>query len=153
RAPKMKAYEVTEKTDEMLKSGSYRFGRVNFANGDMVGHTGVMEAAIVAMETVDECVGRLIETVRSLEGVCLITADHGNSDEMFTIDKRGRKQVKTAHTLNPVPFWILDSGYGGEYQMAGLEGPGLSNVAATILNLLGYQKPEDYDPSLIRFVE
>jgi len=151
KAPKMKAFEITDKTTELLESGRYRFGRVNFANGDMVGHTGVMEAAMVAVETVDACVGRLIETVRKLGGITVITADHGNSDEMFSI-KNGKKQVITAHSLNPVPFWIVDSGYKGDYEMAGIENPGLSNVAATLLNLLGYDKPEDYDPSLIRFV-
>ena len=151
KAPKMKAFEITDKTIELLASGKYRFGRVNFANGDMVGHTGVMEAAIVAVETVDACVGRLIETVRGLGGITVITADHGNSDVMFSI-KNGKKQVITAHSLNPVPFWIVDSGYGREYEMAGVENPGLSNVAATLLNLLGYDKPTDYDPSLIRFV-
>jgi 2,3-bisphosphoglycerate-independent phosphoglycerate mutase len=151
KAPKMKAIEITDKTIELLESGRYRFGRVNFANGDMVGHTGVMEAAIVAVETVDSCVGRLIETVRELGGITVITADHGNSDDMFSI-KNGKKEVKTAHSLNPVPFRIVDSAYGGEYVMAGIENPGLSNVAATLLNLLGYEKPEDYDPSLIRFI-
>ena len=150
KAPKMKAPEITEKTLELLREGDYRFGRLNFANGDMVGHTGVMEAAIVAVETVDECVGKLIEAVRELEGITVITADHGNSDDMFSI-KNGKKQVKTAHSLNPVPFWIVDSGYAGEYEMADVENPGLSNVAATLLNLLGYEKPEDYDRSLIRF--
>ncbi|HIC85257.1 MAG TPA: 2,3-bisphosphoglycerate-independent phosphoglycerate mutase, partial [Desulfobacterales bacterium] len=126
-------------------------GRVNFANGDMVGHTGVMEAAILAVETVDSCVGRLIDEVIGLEGIAVVTADHGNSDEMFTIDAQGRRKPKTAHTLNPVPFVIVDSGYSGEYEMASLEKRGLSNVAATLLNLLGYEKVKDYDPSLITF--
>jgi len=151
KAPKMKAYEITEKSVELLQSGKYRFGRINFPNGDMVGHTGVMEAVIVAVGTVDECVGRLVKIVDELGGITVITADHGNSDDMFTI-KNGKKEVKTAHSLNPVPFWIVDSGYAGEYVMAGIQTPGLSNVAATLLNLLGYEKPGDYDPSLIRFV-
>jgi 2,3-bisphosphoglycerate-independent phosphoglycerate mutase len=151
KAPKMKAYEITEKSVELLQSGKYRFGRINFPNGDMVGHTGVMEAVIVAVGTVDECVGRLVKVVDELGGITVITADHGNSDDMFTI-KNGKKEVKTAHSLNPVPFWIVDSGYAGEYVMAGIQNPGLSNVAATLLNLLGYEKPGDYDPSLIRFV-
>ncbi|HUU29617.1 MAG TPA: 2,3-bisphosphoglycerate-independent phosphoglycerate mutase [archaeon] len=151
KAPKMKAREITDKTVEFLEGGHYRFGRINFPNGDMVGHTGVMEAVIVAVETVDQCVGRLIEVVNKLGGITVITADHGNSDDMFSI-KNGKKIVKTAHSLNPVPFWIVDSGYGGEYEMADIETPGLSNVAATLLNLLGYEKPEDYDQSLISFV-
>jgi len=152
QAPKMKALEITEKSLELLGSGKYRFGRINFPNGDMVGHTGVVEAAIVAVETVDACVGRLIEKVNELGGITVVTADHGNSDEMFTIGKNGVKEVKTSHTLNPVPFWILDSGYAGEYEMAQMKEPGLANVAATLLNLLGYEKPEDYEPALMRFV-
>ena len=151
KAPKMKALEITEKTIELLRTGKYRFGRLNFANGDMVGHTGVMEAAIIAVETVDSCVGRLIDEVMRLDGIAVVTADHGNSDEMFTIDSQGNRKPKTAHTLNPVPFVIVDSGYSGEYGMAPLQKRGLSNVAATLLNLLGYEKPEDYDLSLIQF--
>ncbi len=150
KAPKMKAYEVTEKTVELLESGDFRFGRVNFANGDMVGHTGVMEAAITAVETVDECVGRLIETILGLDGICVVSADHGNADDMYMI-RKGKREPKTAHSLNPVPFWIIDSGYAGEYAMDEMDTPGLSNVAATLLNLLGYRKPQDYDPALIRF--
>jgi len=151
KAPKMKAPEITEKTIELLRSGRYRFGRLNFANGDMVGHTGVMEAAIIAVQTVDSCVGRLVDEVLKLNGIAVVTADHGNSDEMFTIDSEGNPKPKTAHTLNPVPFVIVDSGYSGEYRMAKLDKRGLSNVAATLLNLLGYEKVEDYDPSLITF--
>ena len=150
QAPRMKAHEITEKSIELLESGRYRFGRINFANGDMVGHTGVMEAAIVAVETVDGCVGRLIEKVSELGGITVVTADHGNSDDMFSI-VNGKKEIKTSHSLNPVPFWILDSGFAGEYGMAQVKEPGLANVAATLLNLLGYEKPSDYEPGLIRF--
>jgi 2,3-bisphosphoglycerate-independent phosphoglycerate mutase len=151
--PKMKAIEITDKTIELLESGQYQFGRLNFANGDMVGHTGVMDAAIIAVETVDVCVQRLLDTVKKLEGIAIITADHGNSDEMFSISK-GKKVVKTAHTLNQVPFVIVDFAYNNrpiKYKLAKINNPGLSNVAATICNLLGYEKPEDYDPSLITF--
>jgi 2,3-bisphosphoglycerate-independent phosphoglycerate mutase len=148
-APAMKAFEVKDRTVEMILSGQYRFGRVNFANGDMVGHTGVMEAAIAAVEAVDTCVGELLDAVARVEGIAVVTADHGNADEMSSIDKNGKRTVKTAHTLNPVPFAIYDPSYGGEYVMAHLEKRGLSNVAATLLNLMGYDKPEDYDPSLI----
>ena len=150
KAPKMKAMEVKDRAIEMLKRGGYRFGRLNFANGDMVGHTGVMEATVIAVETVDQCVGELLEVVKELEGIAVVTADHGNADEMFTIDEQGRKKNKTAHTQNPLPFVIYDPGYKGEYEMADLENPGLSNVASTLLNLLGYQKVEDYDPSIIK---
>ncbi len=151
KAPKMKAVEIADRTDELLKSGKFRFGRLNFANGDMVGHTAVPEAVITAVETVDSCVQRLLDVVKELDGIAIVTADHGNSDEIFTI-KDGKKIPKTAHSLNPVPFVIVDPDYKGEYTMAKLKNPGLSNVAATILNLLGFEKPSDYDPSLIEFV-
>ena len=151
KKPQMKAYEVTEKTIELLNEGIYRFGRVNFANGDMVGHTGNMDAAIIAVETVDRCVGRLVSEIEKLKGIAIVTADHGNIEEMFTYED-GKKVPKTSHTLNPVPFVICDFQYKGEYRMADLKRRGLSNIAATILNLLGYEKPEEYDPSLIEFV-
>lgn len=151
KAPQMKAFEIKDKVVELLKSGQYRFGRLNFANGDMVGHTGVIEAAIRAVETVDRCVGELISVIEELNGIAIITADHGNVDEMFSIERDGNKQPKTSHTLNPVPFVIFDPQYSGEYRMAHVERPGLSNVASTILNLLGFEKVEGYDPSLITF--
>jgi 2,3-bisphosphoglycerate-independent phosphoglycerate mutase len=152
QAPAMKAFEIKDKTIELLASGRYRFGRLNFANGDMVGHTGVMEASVKAVETVDGCIGELLEKIDEMEGIAIVTADHGNSDEMFSIDRKdGTRKVKTAHTLNPVPFAIHDPAYAGEYEMTPVVKPGLSNVAATLLNLLGFEKPLDYDPSLIRF--
>lgn len=147
-APKMKAYEITQKSLELYKSGKYRWGRINFANGDMVGHTGIMEAAIVAVETVDECIGKLLKAVDEMKGIALITADHGNADEMFTI-KKGKKEVKTAHTLNPVPFIIYDPQYKNEYKLADIKNGGLTNIAGALLNLLGYKNVEDYDSSLI----
>ena len=150
-APEMKAAEITAKVIELLKGGAYRFGRLTLANGDMVGHTGDMEAAKIAVATVDRSVGELLQIVRELQGITVVTADHGNADVMYTVDKGGAKQVRTAHSLNPVPFVIDDSGYRDEYRMATLNRPGLSNVAATLLNLLGYQAPKGYDPSLITF--
>jgi 2,3-bisphosphoglycerate-independent phosphoglycerate mutase len=151
KAPKMKAYEITEKTIELLRSGKFQFGRLNFPNGDMVGHTGVPEAIIAAVEAVDECTQRLINTVNELQGITVILADHGNADEMFTVEK-GKRKVSTAHSLNPVPFAIVDSGYRGEYILASLAQRGLANVAATLFNLIGYEKPDDYEPSLIAFL-
>lgn len=150
KAPRMKAFEITEKTIEMLETGTYRFGRLNFANGDMVGHTGNFDAAVTAVETVDSCLGELLEVIQRSGGVAVVTADHGNSDVMFSVAREGKRIPKTAHTLNPVPFAIFDPCYKDEYLMAGLKKPGLSNVAATLLNLLGYEKPEEYEPSLIR---
>jgi 2,3-bisphosphoglycerate-independent phosphoglycerate mutase len=151
KAPKMKAFEITSKTIELLNSGA-RFGRLNFANGDMVGHTGVMDAAVVAVETVDQCVGTLLEEIERLGGIAVVTADHGNADVMFT-EKKGQRLVKTSHTLNPVPLVIVDPLYKAEYRMAKVDNPGLANVAATLFNLLGYQAPEGYEPSLIEFVD
>jgi len=147
KAPKMKAFEITNAATALLDEG-FRFGRINFANGDMVGHGGKLEPAIVAIETVDECVGILTEKVLSMNGVVLITADHGNSDEMFTVID-GKRIPKTSHTLNPVPCCILDARSPYPYVLADIENPGLANVAATLLNLLGYNKPDDYEASLI----
>ncbi|MFC1477718.1 2,3-bisphosphoglycerate-independent phosphoglycerate mutase, partial [candidate division KSB1 bacterium] len=148
RKPEMKAAEITEKTIELLKSGKYRWGRVNFANGDMVGHTGHFDAAVTAVETADACVGRLLKIVEEMNGIAVITADHGNADEMFKI-KGGAKVLITSHTLNPVQFVIVDPLYRNEYTLAPVAEPGLSNVAATLLNLLGFEKVDDYDNSLI----
>ncbi|MFH1491198.1 MAG: 2,3-bisphosphoglycerate-independent phosphoglycerate mutase [Pseudomonadota bacterium] len=153
KAPRMKAFEIRDRTIELLREDRFRFGRLNFANGDMVGHTGVMEASITAVETVDQCVGDLLAIIEEMKGLAVVTADHGNADLMFTLGKGGEKMVRTAHSLNPVPFALFDPGYSGEYEMADLEHPGLSNVAATLLNLLGYEKVEDYDPSLIRIIK
>ncbi|MFH0735326.1 MAG: 2,3-bisphosphoglycerate-independent phosphoglycerate mutase [bacterium] len=151
KAPKMKAYEITEKVIEYLRSGKYKFGRLNFANGDMVGHCGIVEAAVTAVETVDECVGKLLKVVEEMGGIAVVTADHGNADEMFTISK-GKKAVKTAHTLNPVPFYIYDPNFNGEYAIADVPNAGLTNIAGTLFNLLGYENVEDYDKSLIKYM-
>jgi 2,3-bisphosphoglycerate-independent phosphoglycerate mutase len=151
KAPKMKANEITDRALQLLDEG-YEFGRINFANGDMVGHSGKLEPAIIAIETVDACVGRLVEKTLAMNGVVVITADHGNSDEMFT-EKDGVRIPKTSHTLNPVPFCILDSRPDAGYKLAEVPEAGLANVAATLLNLLGYEKPVDYENSLIVFPE
>jgi len=148
QAPAMKAREITDQAIELLQSGDYRFGRLNFANGDMVGHTGNLSATVSAMETVDQCLGRLVETIEALGGILVFTADHGNAEDMFR-EKDGERLMTTSHTLNPVPFVIHDPGYREEYTMADVEEPGLSHVAATLLNLLGYKAPDDYQPSLI----
>ena len=150
QAPKMKAAEITDKTIELLKSGRYKFGRLNYPNGDMVGHTGITEAIIISVEAVDEGLAKLLGVIRGLNGIALVLADHGNADEMFTV-KNGKRQVSTAHSLNPVPCAIVDPGYQGEYEMANIPGQGLANVAATLLNLLGFEAPDGYAPSLIRF--
>ncbi|MDH7515511.1 MAG: 2,3-bisphosphoglycerate-independent phosphoglycerate mutase [Bacteroidota bacterium] len=148
RAPRMKAYEITEQVLALIDGGGYEFGRLNFANGDMVGHTGNYEAALEAVETVDACVGRVVERTLSAGGIAIITADHGNSEEMFT-EKDGIRIPKTSHTLNPVPFCILDSRPDPPYRLAPIAQPGLANAAATILALLGFEKPDDYEPALV----
>jgi 2,3-bisphosphoglycerate-independent phosphoglycerate mutase len=148
KAPRMKADEITDKTIELLRSGKYQFGRINYPNGDMVGHTGVMEAVIKSVEAVDDGLAKLLPVIKELGGIALITADHGNADEMFT-EKNGVRTPKTSHTLNPVPFVIYDPNFNGEYKMADIDTPGLTNIAGTILNLMGYENVEDYDQSLI----
>ena len=150
KAPKMKAEEIKDKTIELLRSDKYKFGRINFPNGDMVGHTGNLEAAVIAIETVDKCVGELLDVIKELNGIAVVTADHGNSDEMFVI-KNGEKIIITSHSLNPVPFIIYDPNYNGEYILKNIDNPGLTNITGTLLNLLGYKNVDDYDESLITF--
>lgn len=149
-APAMKAREITKATIELIESGEYRFGRLNIANGDMVGHTGDLAAAIEAMEVVDECVAKLIEVIEKHDGVLIYTADHGNADIMYT-EKNGVRLPKTSHTLSPVPFAIVDPNYDGEYTLTPPVDAGLTHIAATVFNLLGYHAPDDYQPSLVSF--
>lgn len=148
--PEMKAREITRSTIELLERGQFRFGRINFANGDMVGHTGNIPATVKALECVDQCLGQLIECIRQQNGVLIFTADHGNADEMF-VEIEGKRVPRTSHSLNPVPFVIFDDTDDGCYDLDSRVEGGLSNVAATVFNLLGYHAPEDYSPSLIRF--
>ena len=150
-APEMKTREITDRTIELLRSGRYRFGRLNFPSGDMVGHTGNLAATITAMEVVDECVAQLVRVIDELGGVLIFTADHGNADIMFTETADGVRVPKTSHTLNPVPFVIHDAAWQGEYRMAPPTGAGLANVAATVFELLGFEPPADYEPAVIAF--
>jgi 2,3-bisphosphoglycerate-independent phosphoglycerate mutase len=151
--PAMKVREITAETIDLLRSGSYRFGRLNFPSGDMVGHTGHLDATVEAMEVIDECMAQLIAVIDDLGGVLVFTADHGNADVMYT-ETDGVRLPKTSHTLSPVPFAIHDPNYDGEYHMInGDPGTvhGLANVAATVFNLLGYEAPDDYLAPLIAF--
>lgn len=149
RKPWMKAVEITDRAVEALKSGDYQFIRLNYANGDMVGHTGVEPAIRLAVETVDLCLSHLLAAVAKAGGICLITADHGNADCMW-IEKNGVRSPMVAHTLNPVPLIIKDYDGRNDFRMTpALSGGGLANVAATLCNLLGYRAPSDYEPSLI----
>jgi bisphosphoglycerate-independent phosphoglycerate mutase (AlkP superfamily) len=136
--PWMKAAEITDRLIAELDRAP-RFVRVNYANGDMVGHTGDLHATILAVEAVDLCLARLVAAIRKRKGVAVITADHGNADQMFDRRPDGALQVRTSHTLNRVPFAIVDPREpGGGPRMAPGPAPGLSNVAATCLELLGY---------------
>ncbi len=146
--PWMKAAEITDALIAAIRSGKYAFLRANYANGDMVGHTGKPAAVRIAVETVDMCLGRLLPVIQAAGGIAVVTADHGNADEMFT-EKKGVREPMVAHTLNKVPFIVKDYNDRNTLAVNKVEGAGLSNVAATLLTLLGFQKPEAYDPSLI----
>jgi 2,3-bisphosphoglycerate-independent phosphoglycerate mutase len=148
--PAMKVREITAETIDLLRSGEYRFGRLNFPAGDMVGHTGHLDATIEAMRVIDECMAELAKVIEELDGVMIYTADHGNADVMYT-ERDGIRSPMTAHTLNRVPFAIVDPNFDGEYRIAPPQGAGLANVAATVFNLLGFDAPDDYLPSLIQF--
>lgn len=158
--PWMKCAEITDKLIECLESGKYRYLRVNFPNGDMVGHTGSLAATRCSMEALDLQLGRILPVIDRLGGVALITADHGNADEMYEVDKKtgapktgkdGRYKAKTSHTLNKVPCIIYDNTDAkNAYTVKPDEGTfGLSDVAATMVNLLGYAAPDMWDESII----
>ncbi len=159
--PWMKCAEITDKLIECLRSGEYKCLRVNFPNGDMVGHTGSFLATECSMEALDLQLARILKVVDELHGVALITADHGNADEMYEIDKKtkapkvgkdGSFKAKTSHTLNPVPFIVYDNFYSDKYSVkTDRVDLGLSSVAATTVNLLGYEAPDMWDESLIDF--
>ncbi len=159
--PWMKCAEFTYKLIECLESGEYKYLRVNFPNGDMVGHTGSLLATRCSMEALDLQLARILKVLDKVGGVALITADHGNADEMYEMDKKsgqpkadknGNFKSKTSHTLNPVPCIIYDNVTDGAYKVKADEGKfGLSNVAATMVNLLGYEAPAMWDESIIEF--
>ncbi len=156
--PWMKAAEIADAMIAALKSGQYRTLRCNFANGDMVGHTGNFRAATMAIEAVDLELARILPVIDAMGGVALITADHGNADEMYELDKKTRQpaqnqdgsfKAKTAHTLNPVPLILYDNVTGGKLALKKLPTAGLSNIAATTANLLGLEKHAKWDESLL----
>ena len=143
--PMMKAVEITDAMVEAMASGKYDFLRCNFPNGDMVGHTGVMSAVITAMEAVDTGLGRILEAADKYGYTVLITADHGNADQM-TETKKGKTSVRTAHSLNPVPFIIYDNDTKYEIKDGAY---GLSNVAPTVVKLMGIEAPACWDASMV----
>jgi 2,3-bisphosphoglycerate-independent phosphoglycerate mutase len=158
-APAMKAREVCQVVLDDLAKDGHRFVRVNLANGDMVGHTGVLPAAVAAMEVVDECVGRLGGAVSAAGGTMIVTADHGNLDMMWEVDRNtgevkrssdGTPVMKTSHTLSPVPWLLVGTDADRFEANPTVTDPGLGNLAATLMLLLGFQAPSDYLPPLIR---
>ena len=133
----MKSVEITDHLVAAMASGKFQFLRCNYPNGDMVGHTGVIPAVISAMESVDEAVGRVMEAADKYGYTLLVTADHGNADQM-TETKKGKTSIRTAHSLNPVPFIIYDK--DNKFQIK--DGHyGLANVAPTIVTMMGLQTP------------
>jgi 2,3-bisphosphoglycerate-independent phosphoglycerate mutase len=161
--PWMKCAEITDQVIAAIGSGRYDFIRLNYPNGDMVGHTGIYQAVICSMEAMDIQLGRLVKAVEEAGAVMLVTADHGNSDDMFEHDKKtgavslkadGTPKAKTSHSLNPVPCIIYDPRYAGEYENDAEgslnEGLGISSVAAACIHLLGLLPPDDYDKSILK---
>jgi 2,3-bisphosphoglycerate-independent phosphoglycerate mutase len=154
--PWMKAAEITDAVIDNLRKG-VRHARLNYANGDMVGHSGKRDATVIAVEAVDLCLGRLIPVIAALHGALIVTADHGNADEMFELDGKtkaiavdaaGKRKSKTSHTLNRVPFYV----YAPELPLrvdASVKRPTLSNIAATTLQLLGLEAPTSFEPGLL----
>ena len=163
--PWMKCADIADRVIAASCSGKYDFIRLNFPNGDMVGHTGIYQAVICSMEAMDIQIGRIKEAIDKAGGILLVTADHGNSDDMYEHDKKtgavsmkadGTPKAKTAHSLNPVPCIVYDPDNRGEYKNSAgegnlQEGLGISSVAATCIQLLGYIPPADYDKSVLKF--
>ncbi|MDA3937737.1 MAG: 2,3-bisphosphoglycerate-independent phosphoglycerate mutase [Spirochaetia bacterium] len=156
--PWMKCAEIADNVIETIKAGEYDFIKLNFPNGDMVGHTGNYEAVICSLEALDLSIGRIKKAVESAGGIMVISADHGNSDDMFEHNKKtgeviykenGTPKAKTSHSLNPVPCIIYDPEGKGEYKSTLKEGLGISALAATCIELLGFVAPAYYDESVL----
>jgi 2,3-bisphosphoglycerate-independent phosphoglycerate mutase len=155
----MKAAEITDKVVEATQSGQYEFIRLNYANGDMVGHTGNNQAVEIAVETVDLCLARLVKAVSRAHGILVISADHGNSDDMYECnpktgeiifdEKTGDPKPRTAHSLNPVFAYVYDPSGNSKMKLSEHKDLGISSLAATCLTLLGFEPPEDYTPSIV----
>ena len=156
--PWMKAAEITDQIIEAIESGKYGMIRFNFPNGDMVGHTGDFQAVLVAMGAVDICLARIKDAVEKAGGVLVVTADHGNADDMLEHDKKGEVKFdkngqvcrKTSHSLNQVPCIVYDPEFKGEYAAELNEGLGISSITATCIELLGFNAPDDYDKSVLK---
>ncbi|MBO5668109.1 MAG: 2,3-bisphosphoglycerate-independent phosphoglycerate mutase [Lentisphaeria bacterium] len=157
--PWMKCAEITDAVVAAIADNKYRMIRLNFPNGDMVGHTGSMEAVLVSMGALDLCLARIRDAVKAAGGVLVISADHGNADDMLEHDKQGNVKKdkqgnparKTSHSLNPVPCIIYDPESKGEYVPELEEGLGISSLGATCIELLGFKAPAEYDRSVLKF--
>ncbi len=157
--PWMKCAEITDRVVKEIESGRWDFIKLNFPNGDMVGHTGVFEAVVCSVEGMDLQIGRIRDAVAKAGGVMIITADHGNSDDMYehkkdgsiARDGSGKPKAKTSHSLNPVPCIVFDPCYNGEYSKDLKTGLGISSIATTCIEMLGYKAPADYDPCIVTF--
>ena len=156
--PWMKGAEITEVMLDSINNGKHNFVRANFPNPDMVGHTGDLLAVEISVETVDLCLARLMEAVKAANGIMIVTADHGNADEMYEVDKSGNLKLdsdgnpksKTSHTLNPVPCYIWDTSGKNQISLNEVENAGISSLAATAITCLGFEPPADYDPTLVK---
>ncbi|MBW2488035.1 MAG: 2,3-bisphosphoglycerate-independent phosphoglycerate mutase, partial [Deltaproteobacteria bacterium] len=157
--PWMKAAEITDKVVEAIQGNQYDFIRLNYANGDMVGHTGNPQAVEIAVETIDLCLARLVRAVKKAGGILVVSADHGNSDDMYECDyktgkviydeKTGKPKTRTAHSLNPVFAYVYAPGDNIKMKVSKHKDLGVSSLAATCLTLLGFEPPADYTPSII----
>jgi 2,3-bisphosphoglycerate-independent phosphoglycerate mutase len=156
-APDMKARAITARACEALGSGRFDHVRLNLANGDMVGHTGNFDATVRAVETVDACLSELEAAAKAAGGVLLVTADHGNADEMYELDKKGapvlvdgKRKPRTAHSLNPVPFVLAD--FSGQWALdaEACRGAGIASIGGTVLALAGIALPNGYLPALVK---
>lgn len=157
--PWMKSAEITDELIARIRSGKYRFIRVNYPNGDMVGHTGIFQSTQVGVEALDIALSRLLPAIDAAGGMAIITADHGNAEEMYEIDKKtggpsrdktGRIRAKTSHTLNKVPCVFYDNTENRDaYTVKSSDGFGLANIAATVADLLGVEKLPMWNESMI----
>lgn len=150
KKPWMKACEITDLMVEAIESGKYQFLRCNYPNGDMVGHTGNYEATLIGVESVDLMLRRIMDACKKMDYVLLVTADHGNSDEMYDkgLNPDGTHKAKTSHSLARVPFAIYNAPEGTEVKEG--DGFGLANVAATVVKFLGFEPPKEWLESITK---
>lgn len=159
--PWMKAAEITDVALDSIRVNRHKFIRINYPNGDMVGHTGHVQAVQIAVEATDLSVGRLMAAIREANGILVLTADHGNADEMYERNKKGeividprtgQPKAKTSHSLNPVPCFVWDPAGTARVRLSAAAkqgGLGITSLAATCIKLLGFEPPDDYDPAVV----